>query len=222
MRSLRSSTAPLSSPKKGLSCGCLLLIPAAVVLAIVFHAPLLTSTARVWVIEDEGKAADVVVILGGQIATRPARAAEIVHNERASLVYLMREVHHPVLHADTPAGERADEVVRILNEHGIHSEIIVLSETQVSSTREEAAEFARWIDENAPDRRDREVILVTDAFHSRRALRDFRQAAPSVQFQVTSPPHRKYTLRNWWETPEGRFDFRSEVVKYFASRIIGK
>lgn len=216
---------PSGSPprRRGRRFGCCLAFLCASGLALLFHGPLLSSAARLWVVTaDEGVTGDLVVVLGGQIATRPAKAAELFTTGRAAAVFVMREVPHSVLHADTPGGERGEAVVRILTRNGVPADRIVLSRSQVSSTREEAAGFAAWLGESAAHESPQTILLVTDAFHSRRARRDFRRAAPAARFHVVSPPHRKYTLENWWKTPEGRHDFRSEVVKYFASRIIGK
>jgi uncharacterized SAM-binding protein YcdF (DUF218 family) len=191
-----------------------LLLP--IPLVILAGKPLLRLAARIWVVSDTVGQADLIVVLGGQIATRPARAAELYRAGVAPAVFIMREDHQPLLHGP---GDRAASVASILEAAGVPAEAMLFSEAEVGSTRDEAFAFRKWLDRQPTMTRPRRVILVTDAFHSRRARASFRREAPGIDFRVITVPHRKYDLETWWESSHGIDDFRREFLKNAFERL---
>jgi len=185
------------------------------------HAPILATLARAWVIDDAPARADLIVVLGGQIATRPPEAAELYRKGVADRVFVMRETPNPVLHADTPGEERSDHVVSFLLGQGIPPEAIVRSDGKVGSTREEAEAFSRWWRAQPESERPRSIVLVTDALHGRRARMEFRRTLGRGRVAVHVAPvaHRNYEITSWWRNEFGRHDFLSEIAKSAAALI---
>jgi uncharacterized SAM-binding protein YcdF (DUF218 family) len=60
------------------------------------------------------------------------------------------------------------------------------------------------------------VILVTSDYHTRRAGKLFRAAAPGVSFVVVAAPDLHFTPRGWWRDREGRKTFLLEWMKTMA------
>ena len=48
------------------------------------------------------------------------------------------------------------------------------------------------------------VLLVTSDYHTRRAGRTFRAAAPELKIDTVSAPDADFQLERWWVTREGR------------------
>jgi uncharacterized SAM-binding protein YcdF (DUF218 family) len=57
------------------------------------------------------------------------------------------------------------------------------------------------------------VILVTSDYHTRRAGKIFRAAAPDLMFYVVAAPDVHFTAHGWWHSREGRKTFVLEWTK---------
>jgi uncharacterized SAM-binding protein YcdF (DUF218 family) len=57
------------------------------------------------------------------------------------------------------------------------------------------------------------LILVTDAFHTRRAARTFRTLLPDTAIQVSAPPDPRYDPARWWRTEDGLVSVFNELIK---------
>ena len=57
------------------------------------------------------------------------------------------------------------------------------------------------------------LILVTDAFHTRRAARTFRAVMPGVSVRVSAAPDPRYDPVNWWRTENGLVSVFTELIK---------
>jgi len=195
----------------------------AAVIVLPFREALLRSAARAWRVDVPATAdsatADVAIVLGGQFATRPPRAARLHLEGRTPRLFLMREAPDPVLHADMPGAERARHVAGYLVRAGVPRTALVFSDAPVSSTWEEAGRFASWLASLPAGERPDTAFLVTDAFHGRRARWSFRRRAGEVDYRVVAVPHRKYHPATWWRSEAGCRDFRTEVAKWLAYRF---
>lgn len=203
-------------PPRRAALGCLIFLFIAATILFFARTPLLRLSARLWIVDDSpATAADIIIIPGGQIATRPPKAAELFQAGLAPGIFVMRETENPILHRDTPGSERAEFVSTVLIAGGVPENALVFSEDRVSSTWEEAGQFALWVDSLNPEDRPKSAIIVTDAFHSRRARWAYsKQSANSeISFQVVAVPHRIYRIDHWWEHEYGRSDFLLECKK---------
>ena len=61
------------------------------------------------------------------------------------------------------------------------------------------------------------VLLVTSAYHSRRANVVFRLFCPGVRFVSVGAPDAEFTPESWWKTPHHRKIFLSEWGKLVAT-----
>jgi len=185
-------------------------------LLLPYRRPILEGAAELWIVNDKPQNADVILLPGGQIATRPPMAARLYLEGHAPRIFVLRESPNALLHADTPGTERAEFVADYLQRAGVPSEALTFSKGRPNSTWEEATQFATWWQSLPEDQRPETALLVTDAFHGRRARWCFRKQVPAVQVFVTPVPHRYYGSYNWWKTSHGVADFRSEIAKSIA------
>ena len=122
--------------------------------------------------------AEAIVVLGGDRYGRPLRAAELFRSNAAPIVVV------------SGAGD-AVEVVSMLKQHGVPQSAIRL-EDRSSSTFENARFSVALL------RTDhvRTAIVVTSWFHSRRALKCFRKAAPEMTF-YSRPSYYGFERTDW-------------------------
>jgi len=68
-------------------------------------------------------------------------------------------------------------------------------------------------------RRDgcRRIILVTSDYHTRRAAKIFRTAAPDLTFFVVAAPDPYFSASGWWHNREGQKTFLTEWEKTVAT-----
>lgn len=68
-------------------------------------------------------------------------------------------------------------------------------------------------------RRDgyRRIVLVTSDYHTRRAAKVFRAAAPDLTFLVVAAPDEYFSANGWWHNREGQKIFLTEWEKTVAT-----
>lgn len=108
--------------------------------------------------------ADVIVVLGGGLHERPARAAKLFKEDAAPRIIV--------------SGLGDDESHRrLMIEAGVPSSVMQL-ESKSRTTRENAEFTVKLLREQKAAR----VIIVTSWYHSRRALACFEHEAPDIKF----------------------------------------
>jgi len=202
--------------KKPRSIGFLIALALSLIVLIPFRESILRTAAHLWIIDDIPEQADIILLPGGQIATRPPMAARLYLEGRAPGIFILRESPNPLLHADTPGEERADFVADYLRRAGVQSSALYFSDGRPDTTWDEATQFANWWNRLPQADRPGTAFLVTDAFHSRRARWCFQKQIPEMEFTIVTVPHRYYHPGDWWRSPQGVEDFRSEVAKMLA------
>ena len=193
------------------------------VLAAVFAWVLLAwAAAEALIVRASLAHADAIVVLSGSNAyvERTRRAAELFHEGRAPLVVLTND--------DTRGGwsssqqrnpyfvERAmDELIK----DGVPAVKIKVVPGTVSTTHDEAL----LLREYAVQQGLQSVLVVTSAYHSRRALRSVRQSFDGTRVTVgleTTPMNSTTPSPGfWWLRPEGWRTVAAEYVKLAYYRV---
>lgn len=183
-------------------------------LAYTFRFQILTSLADFLTVDDQLQPADVIFVLNGDIHTRPFRAAELFEEGLAPQIVIVKAENLPA----TEIGLFPDETevnVNVMKKLGVPDEnIVVLApDEDATSTRDEAGILRRYVDENDIKR----VILVTSAFHTRRAQWIFEKelSGSGVILEVAAAPHWKFDETNWWTREKGLTTLFEEYIKLF-------
>jgi uncharacterized SAM-binding protein YcdF (DUF218 family) len=137
--------------------------------------------------------ADALVVLGGGLGERTARAAELFRQEAAPKVIV------------SGSGDCTINL-EILTKEGVPASAIQL-ECRSKTTRQNA-EFTISLLRADGVRR---AIIVTSWYHSRRALSCFRHYAPEIKFY--SKPSYSYYARSTWSQAHVWRDVCAEYVK---------
>jgi uncharacterized SAM-binding protein YcdF (DUF218 family) len=175
-------------------------------LAAIFYPVVLTRAAEFLLLSQQPTQADLILILGGNFYGPRA----IVGAELGELGYAPKVLISGALYQDLPEGEFA---IRFLVDKGYRRELFMSFPHTTQSTIEEAIavcpELARL--------GARKVLIVTSAYHSRRANLVFRLYCPSIRFRSIAAPDDQFHSENWWKTPRYRKIFFSEWEKIIAT-----
>ena len=193
-----------------------------VLLAVFAWSLLAWAAAEALIVRASLAHADAIVVLSGSNAyvERTRRAAELFSEGRAPLVVLTND--------DTRGGwssaqqrnpyfvERAmDELIK----DGVPVVKIRVVPGAVSSTHDEALILREY----AVQQGLRSVLVVTSAYHSRRALRSLRQSfkgtGVTVGLEPTAINSATPSPAFWWLRPEGWRTVATEYVKLAYYRL---
>ncbi len=189
----------------------------AIVLLVLLRAPLLRAVGGFLEVSDEIEPADVILMLPGDLEARPQRVAELYHGGLAPMVAIVRpEDRVPQRVAAVP--NEADLARTVLVRFGLpDSAIVIIAEGGPStSTRDDARIFAMWAAQQGIDG----AIVVTSAFHMRRARWLLRRALPdSVRLMMAPAQHDNFGASNWWHSEEGLLAYITEYLKLVHNRL---
>ena len=112
-----------------------------------------------------------------------------------------------------PEGEFA---ISYLAEHGYQTDRIESFGHHAGSTIQEAIALRPELERRGAKR----VILVTSAYHSRRASLVFRIICPKIKFISVPAPDNLYHAERWWQDAGPRALFFSEWSKIAGSLLV--
>jgi len=151
---------------------------------------------------------DVIAVIGGDwFGNRILKAAELAKAGYAPVVLVSGAGY-------LYGNYEAEIAVAFAAKHGYEARLFRTLEYPCTSTAEEAAAVVLELRRMKAKR----YILVTSPFHTARAGRLFRAAAPDLEVRVISS---KDTLdwARWWVSREGRKTFLLEFTKTATGRL---
>ena len=179
-----------------------------VVLAVLTHQTWLAAIGDGLVARDEAAPSDVIVVLAG---SSPFRA------RHAETLYARGLAPHVIISNEPISSHGVQTTWLELRQYGlvrlsIPDDAIVPIAELSDSTYDEALRSRAIMQE----RGWRSAIVVTDPFHTRRALMTFRQAfAPAGLTVVASPAEgSKYGVENWWTDRQAIMRVGQEYIKF--------
>lgn len=193
-------------------------IPVYFCIALVAWTALAWALANYLVVEKLLAKADAILVLGGSAAyiERTQKAALIFKQGTAPKIFLtndgvkggwdQKEQRNPYF------AERAREE---LIQQGVPKEAIEILPTVVRGTDDEA----NLVVQVAAERKLKSILLVTSAYHTRRAFWVFGEAMrdnnTSVEIGIESPPAGQQTPTAfiWWLSPRGWDFVAGEYIK---------
>ena len=184
-----------------------LILTLALLAGILFHAQIFTALGTYLVHQDQPKQADVALVLAGDsTGNRIIRAGELV-----------RQGYVPKAVISGPGGEyglyECDLAIPFAVRAGYPESYFIHFEHNAHSTQEEAVNAVAELKKLGAKR----VLLVTSDYHTRRAGRILRAAAPDIDFTVISAPDLYFSAGAWWHNREGRKTFLVEWEKTVAN-----
>jgi len=157
-------------------------------------------------VEDAPAKANAIVVLGGECGGfyRTQHALDLFNNGYAPVI---------VFSGGTLIGtgldcSSAQLSLEAAQELGLPAGAFIIADG-AQSTYDEAANIRQLAHEQGWH----SLIIVTDPFHTRRALRTFRVLLPDIDIYVSAASDPAYDPEHWWQTEDGLVDVFSEVVK---------
>jgi uncharacterized SAM-binding protein YcdF (DUF218 family) len=170
-----------------------------------FRVSLLTAAAQFLIKDDGPQKADCILVLGGDgFGNRITRAAQLVQAGYAPFAYI-----------DGPVeliGHESDMTIRYAVQSGYPEHIFkpIWLPKGMDSTRDEV----KYVVESVlRPNHVKKILLVTSNYHTRRAGRFLRAAAPDIAVIVTGAPDTYFTPNGWWKDRNARKIFLYEWLK---------
>jgi uncharacterized SAM-binding protein YcdF (DUF218 family) len=182
------------------------------VLVYALHSQILTGVAEYLVVNDAPQQADVIFLLNSDYNTRPLRAAELYSQGLAPLILIARSEDTSAVKMGLIPND-TDISVGVMEKLGVPPDkIVILSYPGgVTSTFDEAAVLHQYIQTYQV----RTVLLVTSAFHTRRArwIFDRELAGTPVKLEMVAVPYAGFDQTNWWKNETGLITLNNEYIK---------
>ena len=184
---------------------------------------IMISYAKFLIIDNAQKDADAIIILSGNPMTRISRAIELYERGFSKRI-MTTNTSSMVNYIEKYYMVKSEDLVNFTVVEKRLIEIIPSVKGEVTSTIDEAINVAIYVKKE----QFKKVIIVTDAFHSRRSQftfsKIFNKIAPNVIIEVAAASNDVYNENNWWKTDIGFRIYIIEGIKflyYFVRFNIG-
>lgn len=149
---------------------------------------------------------DAIVVLGGEGSGffRTQHALALYRTSRAPLVVFSGGTWRDAGLACSSTQLSQEAALQF----GLPSAAIVLA-PEAQSTYDEAVNLGALAHKNGWH----SMLLVTDRFHTRRAVHTFQALTPDVVIAVSAPDDPRYIPDRWWTTEEGLVSVVTELLK---------
>ena len=186
----------------------------ALLLIWIFRTFLLTRYANWFMTDNISKGADAIVILSGGRTTRIPKGLDLWQKDFAPLIFLTHEKprNSNYQHLEVSDLEFAKQVARQSNINNVPWAVIPSISGGVTSTFDEAVDTLKWTEESGW----RRIIIVTDHFHTRRALYAFEKVfdKSGIEIQVGAAANEIFDATNWWTSDKGISSLVLETIKF--------
>jgi uncharacterized SAM-binding protein YcdF (DUF218 family) len=175
---------------------------------------LLTRYARLFTVNNGTRGADALVVLSGGILTRLPRAIELYGQGYAPRIILTDQRHHyPGLkHVCGDEWQIAQSIIESMHAAVTPVHLPSLKPGGVTSTFDEAHDLRQYCIHN----NFKHLIIVTDTFHTRRALYAFQKVldGTGIRVEAMGAENNMFNESNWWQSDLGIGAYLLEPVKY--------
>jgi uncharacterized SAM-binding protein YcdF (DUF218 family) len=177
--------------------------------------------ARALIVKADLASADALVVLSGSSSylERTQRAAELYRQGRAPVVLLTNDHTRGGWSSALQTNPFfVDRAIDELTKQGVPLERIIIVPGVAASTQSEAV----IVRDYAASKGLRSVLIITSAYHSRRALRTFRKTFEGTGVVIGLEPSSKASpsAAFWWLRPSGWRDVAGEYVKLTYYRFV--
>lgn len=193
----------------------LVLIFCGVIIAGFQYQSILRAHARFFTVDNAAPGADAILVLAGNNLTRVPKALELYQAGYAPRLLLttVKPIKQKLAHLLQDYREQADLIANHLSIDA-RFELMPSAKDGATSTFDEAYDLLAF----ARQQEFRRVIIVTDGFHTRRALLAFSKvfADTPIVVEASAAPNDIFNEDNWWRTDLGIGMYVVEPVKYLV------
>ena len=156
-----------------------------------------------------------IVILSGGYSTRIPKALELYEKGYGDRLLLTTERRYPFL----TYKQSAEKIAQALNIQ-VEFEMVPSLKGGATSTFDEAYDLLQFCEkENL-----KHLIIVTDSFHTRRALYAFRKVfqGSNINVEASAALNEVFSEEDWWRSDKGISVYILEPIKLFVYMLSSK
>ena len=181
--------------------------------AIFQYQPILSSYAEFYTVNNATSGADAIVVLSGGKASRIPHALNLFAENYAPRLLLTDEKKRSLRFAHLFSTN--EEIAQaMIDELKLSVPIITVPSLKggATSTFDEAYDLRKFSEAKGFKR----LILVTDAFHTRRAYHAFQTvfSGSEIQLEMSAAQNDIFNESNWWTSDRGISAYVLESIKY--------
>ena len=183
---------------------------------------LLTGYARFFTIDNPAYGVNApIVVLAGGIVTRLPKALELYEKGYGKRVLLTseRRLNSRVAHLFPTDEQQAEKIAQALNIK-VKFEVVPSLKGGATSTFDEAYDLLAFCSKE----KLKHLIIVTDSFHTRRALYAFKKVfqGSGVNVEASAALNEIYSEENWWHSDKGISAYLLEPIKLAVYMLSNK
>jgi len=183
-----------------------------VLLVVLLLLIVLGSQAGRFLVVDEPQKADAIVVLAGEASVRPARALELLRQEKAPRLFLDAESRSVVY------DQRLTDVAQRFIDAQPEKNRISVCPIVGLSTYAETDDVSHCLQLYGVH----SVLIVTSASHTRRALLIFRHRLPQYQFSTAAAEDTTHFGTTWWTNREWAKTTLDEWIKLIWWELVDR
>ena len=177
------------------------------------HESILTAYAKFFTVNNAKPGADALVVLSGGKFTRIPHALKLFEKGYAPEILLTDEKKRNIRFAHLlPNNEMIAQAM--IEELGLTAPVSIIQSKKggATSTFDEAYDLLKLSEK----KNFRHLILVTDAFHSRRAYHAFQTVfeETGINIEMSAASNKIFNENNWWTSDQGISAYVLESIKY--------
>ncbi len=184
-----------------------------IVAAGLFYKQLLTLYAEFYTVNNASKGADAIVVLSGEQATRIPHALKLHSENYASEILLTDVKKLEVRFAHLfPTNELIAEAMIEELKIDVTFSTVPSLKGGATSTFDEAYDLRKYSEQKG----FQHLILLTDAYHTRRAYHAFKTVftGSDIKLEMAAAPNNIFNENNWWTSDRGISAYVLESIKY--------
>ena len=179
----------------------------------VFHAQLLTLYGQWFIVSDAQKGADAIICLSGDRETRTPECLRLWKNGYAERLFVTAEKpkNNEFNALELSHLEFAEAVTKRMN-FNANWELLPSLTGGATSTFDEAEDALSF----AKKEGWKQIIFVTDEFHTRRSLLAFQKvfSGSKIRTQAAGAPNEVFSVDDWWKSDRGILAYFGETIKF--------
>ena len=177
------------------------------------HESILTAYAKFFTVSNATPGADALVVLSGGKFTRIPHALKLFEEGYAPEILLTDEKKRSIRFSHLlPNNEMIAQAM--IEELGLMAPVSIIQSQKggATSTFDEAYDLLKLSEK----KKYRHLILVTDAFHSRRAYHAFQTVfeETEINIEMSAASNNIFNENNWWTSDQGISAYVLESIKY--------
>ena len=191
----------------------IILFSGVIAVSISQYRSILTAYAKFFTVNNATPGADVIVVLSGGKDTRIPHALKLFEEGYAPEILLTDEKKRNFRFAHLfPTNEMIAQTMIEELEMSVPVSTIPSQKGGATSTFDEAYDLLKLSEK----KRYGHLILVTDAFHTRRAYHAFQTVFEDteIKIEMSASSNEIFNVNNWWTSDQGISAYVLESIKY--------